>query len=135
MITIHKAFTTEQITIDQAKKLLTAARKVLESALSGHIKNDYRGICNILNEWSYSRTETFPYGVSIALVCRCAVRWKHKAAAFPGSYTAYPIKENPNFGKWEGPNLEARISLLRYVIKRLRDAIRRAEKNGKATLR
>lgn len=131
MITIHREFTTEQITIDQARRLLTAARNVLEDALAGKIKDTGFGICWIL----HSEIAPLPSMVTVALVCRCAVRWKHKAAAFPGNYTAYPIVEDCDFRKWEGPNLEARISLLRYVIKRLRDTIRRAEKNGKATLR
>lgn len=135
MITIQRAVSKEQITINQAKRLLATAQKVLEDAVSGKAEYGDFGICWILDSYSYSRIEPLPPMATIALVCRCATRWKHEAAKTPGSYTSYPISENRNFGKWEGPNLEARISLLRYVIKRLSAAIRRAEKNGKATIK
>ena len=127
----------EEITLDFAKGILQAAKGVLADTLE-HGKPEHKssGICeNIETKLiSFDHTAYVRYEI-IDLVARCAVKWDHPANASCGAPVLYPIVGAHNFGAWEGPNKEARLSLLRYVIKRLGDAIRRAEKNGKATIK
>ena len=69
----------------------------------------------------------------MGLVGQIATRWQHTTS--PGVYSIYPVPiHEEDDSLWEGEALKHRISLLRYIIKRLKDVIRRAEKNGKATI-
>lgn len=63
--------------------------------------------------------------VSIAI---CTIRdlsadWPLSTEPGRASYT--PVPRNDRYNMWEGPNLEARLSLIRYTLKRLRDWRRR----------
>ena len=127
----------EKITLDFAKGILKAAKGVLAD-IRKHGKPilQWNGICaNIEHKFSNDNPDTCVDLEVIHLVSICAVKWDYPANRRVGRLLIYPVEENENFGKWEGPNKEARLSLIRYVIKRLGDTIRRAEKNGKATIK
>lgn len=48
-------------------------------------------------------------------------------SAYPGQKACSPIKEDRRMPKWSGSNRRARLSLMAYMAKRLRDWKRRAK--------
>jgi hypothetical protein len=63
-------------------------------------------------------------GFIIDLVRALADNWPGRTS-HKGKYNAFPVPRNDDFRLWEGPNLTARIDLMRYLAKRLRDWRRR----------
>lgn len=67
-------------------------------------------------------------GTIISLVRYFAASWPSSNS--PGSDACFPVKSNYCFQSWEGPNLIQRASLMRYIIKRLKDIIRRRQRKA-----
>lgn len=105
-----------------------AARELLGIALDDDIQMKDIGICYKLYRMSNVESMT-----TIQIVGCISARWPHSRT--PGEYSVYPVPRTKDDSLWEGKALKYRISLLRYIIKRLMDTIRRAEKNGRATIR
>ncbi len=129
--TTSSEFTTCCFSLSEIYAIQNTAKTILEMASVGKIKMTGVGICyQIYIESDFKIDSTS----IMRLVGLIAIRWPLNR--YPGKYSVYPV---PLFDEgcslWEGTALEYRISLLRYIIKRLKDVIRRAEKNGKATIR
>lgn len=53
--------------------------------------------------------------------------WPHHSGALE-----YPICSDPDYGKWEGPNAEARWDLVNYVINKLEGMLHEQQAAGTA---
>lgn len=104
-------------------KLIATLKRVLDNAIGG-VVTDWmdQGICA---GWAceYAGVEQPGWEIPFRLLSYFATDWEHTRS--PGKLVNYPIKHTEGFGKWEGPNLTMRVSLIRYVLKRLRDWRRR----------
>ena len=116
---------TYKITVQQAH--------IIRAALQDLIKNgpvdEQFGICFNLKEKLHGSFAT--KRISYYLVTLLAARWKHSKE--PGVQSSYPVPTTPDMWKDEG--LKYRIDLMRYMRKRLKDAIYRASDNGKSFLK
>lgn len=100
---------------------LAGCRRLLNRVLCGQgmILEPRFGICRQL------QNQIDPGGTGLyILVAELARKWP--LSQYPGEYVSYPVPMNYDFKHWEGPNLKMRLSLLQYMIKRLRDKQRRA---------
>lgn len=123
-------FTTCCFSLSEIYAIQNAAKTLLEMALAGKIKITGVGICYQIHIESGFKIDDVRI---MRLVGQIATRWP--LSRYPGMYSVYPVPRFDEGGSlWKGKALEYRISLLRYIIKRLKDTIRRAEKNGKAAI-
>lgn len=122
-------FTTCCFSLSEIYAIQNAAKTLLEMALAGKIKITGVGICYQIHIESGFKIDSTSIMRLIGLI---ATRWPLNR--YPGKYSVHPVPLFEVGSLWEGKALEYRISLLRYIIKRLKDVIRRAEKNGKATI-
>jgi hypothetical protein len=113
---------TDKCKIDLA---LTTLRALLQRVLLDQVKEPKFGIC--LN-WKLAimdakagENRINPYEILNHL----AADWPD--TAWPGETMAYPVPDNPRYALWQADNLEYRLSLIRYMIKRLRDLKRRTK--------
>lgn len=119
-----------QFSLTEIHIIQSIAKDILKKVLAGNMGNAHIGICYKI----YTAANFEISGISIMrLVGQIATRWPHSAS--PGKYSVNPVPQvAEDEPRWEGVALKHRISLLRYIIKRLNDTIRRAEKNGKAII-
>lgn len=82
-----------------------ALLELREEALSGGVYDKWRGICFNLNEKHPHKYDSYMF------VRENCEDWKH----FSGD-SSYPIPEDLYLGKWEGVNLEMRISLIDHLL-------------------
>ena len=123
----------ERISLETLKDIQKEAKELLRKAKAGKLEFATAGICSLLTE-STGRKHLYFIHHMVGIIGK---RWPDSAHF--GKYNSYPIpgtaydkyEESP----WTGKALEYRIDLLKYIIKRLKDTIRRAEKNGKATIK
>ena len=69
----------------------------------------------------FERTGMSPWWLAFKLVEFLAADWPE--SAYPGKQDCWPVPKTPY--KWQGEGLQLRKSLMRYILKRLRDWIRR----------
>lgn len=111
-----------KFTKEQLIRLHSSLLEVLNGALKGCVARQYEGICS---NWTKAFDAYLPEDGCYDIVQHIAMDWPD--SRLPGIVDCYPIKEDDCFGKWQGPNLASRISLMRYILKRLRDWKRRAK--------
>lgn len=58
---------------------------------------------------------------SYTLTAECSATWP--GCRSPGEVTSFPIRRTQGFRMWEGPNLEARLSLLDHMYKMASDIV------------
>ena len=104
----------------QLDTLLAGLNLLIKDCQTGQLDDPVWGICYnwrslvkdpSIRDWTY------------VLVNRLGAGWPDSCC--PGRSVPYPIKEDPRYHHWEGPNLAARLSLMRYIAHRLRDWRRR----------
>lgn len=128
-------FGEETHSIETMEAILTLLNQLLRKVVSGEMPSAPReGICFNMYELTGRHKQSDPLEqVSVVqLVSVCSAGWP--LSVYPGRRAAFPVPEDIHFGLWEGPNRELRVSLMRYVIKRLRDALRRAKANPGKTI-
>lgn len=81
-------------------------RQALCRVANGELNNQALGICH--------NTEALGSRQAYVLVQFFAQSWP----GYSGN-PMYPFKENREFGKWQGPNLGARLSLIQHIITKL----------------
>lgn len=112
----------DSLSEDKLKQLMTALKEVMRLARSDEIKTQlFSGICCA---WQWQLDENNGE-VCYSLVMHLAADWP--LSRKPGVITSYPVPENDSIGKWVGKNLELRLNLMRYILRRLRDWHRRAK--------
>ena len=80
-----------------------------QQAKSGSIlKPDY-GICN---NWKEVLNDMFSY----KLIEQLSIGWEYRTTSY-----SYPVPDDEDYGLWEGVNLEMRIALIDYILKRLEE--------------
>lgn len=94
------------------RELINSLNVVKQAALSGNIKETTAGIC--LNWTEELGCDVFGY----VLVEQLAQSWEHYSGEMDlpivGCYTTDKL--------WEGVQLELRLSLIEYILKRLEEA-------------
>lgn len=73
------------------------------------LKQDF-GICYHLNKMCSGGKLSYEYG----FVNHFSKGWEHHSGI-----DRYPVNDNIKLGKWEGENLQLRLDLLEYLIKRV----------------
>jgi hypothetical protein len=117
----HYPFTKAHLTI-----LIDSLNDLIAAAKRGEIQEPSDGIC--LN-WSF-RFESMirdhtPFVTAMDLVKEFSIGWPQTNSPWAKSYTPVPLNKDHR-DRWTGPQLELRLSLMRYMAKRLRDWRRRA---------
>lgn len=107
----------DKATIERLEETL---KDLLNKAVTGKLTNNL-GICYQWQEAFNEGNDSQCYN----LVAEFAKEWPESAN--PGNTVPYPISENDYYSRWCGPNLILRISLMRYILKRLRDWKRRTK--------
>lgn len=87
-------------------KHLTDFRQALCRIANGELNDKTFGIC--YNADMLSSVNAY------SMVSYFSTSW----SGYSGS-PEYPVKENREFGKWQGPNLGARLSLIQHIITEL----------------
>lgn len=117
--------------IPWTKQQLQMALESLRSLLDMVLSNSTEGLnpgCGICYNWMVRIQAQYPNAFGAAslahnLTSLLAASWPK--SQWPGMDVSWPVPADPMYRMWEGPNKALRISLMRYMIKRLRDKIRR----------
>lgn len=104
------------ITKQKVEDSIAACKMLLALANEGKVHSPKSGICSNLDDLkcpidSYDMVGWFSY------------EWPDRIR----EDLVFPIKHDCQFFHWQGPNLIQRTSLIKYMIKRLRDLKRRAK--------
>lgn len=121
----HLGLTREDFTV-----LLDSLAELRQEAVKpqglSKITHHNLGIC--CNWGVFAEKHAYSYNerasITYELVSQFSKGWHHTTS--PGECSPRPVPHDWNYGKWEGPNLAMRLSLMAYIRKRLRDLRRRA---------
>lgn len=110
--------------------LISSLNQLIKHAQEGTLANRGEGICtswmNKLLPEQYREMENEQLGcctTTFSLVAHISADWP--GSRTPGKPNSWPIQTDYNYPMWEGSNLAARLSLMRYVAHRLRGWRRR----------
>ena len=120
----------DRLSLEELITLQSGLQRLLGIALSDSksIPTQVVGICH---NWAAMPGCAGYTGTIISLVCYFAASWPSSNS--PDRDVCFPVQTNYHFQPWEGPNLIQRVSLIRYMIKRLKDIIRRRQKAKQPT--
>lgn len=125
---LKQSFGLERLTKVQLTEGIEALKTLIKQAEYGEVSVPNMGICR---NWHLLWGHTLPEGyVAYSALFVLATYWDHPQRSRPmGVSTASPVKYYfAASGMWDGKQREARLHLMRYMLKRLRDWRRRAPK-------
>lgn len=100
--------------MDYTKEQLTVAKEILLNLITDQRELNFanNGICHNASQHKLNNSKDGIY--FYGFIPDFAEYWPNHSG-----FEMSPIKEDIQFGKWEGKNLELRIDLMKYIVSKI----------------